>query len=239
MTEGLRAYQAGQYPEARASFERAHALSPSARTLRALGMTAVELRRYSAGRTELEAALADTRQPLTEAQRTEVTQMLAWMGSTLGTVRVATEPRDAHILIDGQLVEAVSLLEPGAHELKVEADGYESGRQPFDVAAGQERSLEVKLTRLSLAAVPPLAPAVQLTAAGTEPSGAGVFAPRQPEPARDQPTGSVLGKWWFWTAVGAVLVAGTSVAVVAASSGSKREAVEPPGTKVLILRAGD
>ena len=236
VSEGLAAYQAGQYVEARASFERAHALSPSARTLRVLGMTAVELRRFTAARIELEAALADTRQPLSPSQRAEVTQMLTWLGSTLSKVRVLVQPQDARMFVDGQPAESPLLLEPGTHELRVEADGYAPSQQRLELPAGQEhqeheQTLVINLTRaqpLMAAISPPL----QLTAA-PEPGPALFTQPSQP--VRD--SGSVLEKWWFWTAVGAVVVASTTVAVVALSS--KHDVpVEPPGTKVLILRAG-
>jgi hypothetical protein len=240
VSEGLRAYQAGEYVEARASFERAHALSPSARTLRVLGMTAVELRRFTAARVELEAALVDTRQPLTESQRAEVAQMLTWLGSTLASVRVLVQPEAAHISVDGQAQESHDsrlLLEPGARELRVEADGYEPSRQVIELSAGEERTVEINLPRAQLAALPPLAPAAQLTAASEQSASRALFTGAGAEPVRDQDTGSVFEKWWFWTAVGAVVAASTTVAVVALSSKHEVPA-ESPGTKVLILRAG-
>src|SRR5262245_44240118 len=54
-------FAAGRFEEARALFKRAHQLSPNARTLRGLGMTAFELRAYVQAIRELRAALADTR----------------------------------------------------------------------------------------------------------------------------------------------------------------------------------
>jgi tetratricopeptide (TPR) repeat protein len=235
VSEGLRAYQAGQYLAARASFEHAHALSPSARTLRALGMTAVELRRYSAAHAELEAALGDARQPLTEAQRGEVTQMLRWLESTLATLRMVVEPAGARVVVDGEPGRAPFLLEPGAHEVRVLADGYETSEQRLELAAAQERTLEVRLTPTPPLVAAALAPATQLTAAKAEP-GAELF--EQPSPARDAGSGSVLHRWWFWTAIGVAVVAGTTLAIVAASGSEHQVAAEPPGTKVLILRAG-
>lgn len=237
VNQGLREYQAGQYVQARASFERAHALAPSARTLRALGMTAVELRRYTAARMELEAALVDTRQPLTEAQRAEVTQMLTWMGSTLASVRVQAQPADARILVDGQTMESRLLLEPGPHQLRVEAEGYEPNEQRLQVVAGQDRTVEVSLARERLAELPSLAPEAQLTAANS--ASAPVFTQPSAEPARDRGGDSVLKKWWFWTAIGVVVVAGTTAAVVAASSGKHdSQPAEPAGTPVLALQVG-
>ena len=237
VSDGLRAYQAGQYVEARTRFERAHALMPSARTLRALGMTAVELRNYTAARVELEASLVDTRQPLTAAQRGEVSQMLTWMGSTLASVQVRVQPEGARILIDAKPGEARLLLEPGAHVLRVEADGYEPNEQRLELQAGQDRTLDVELSRVLVSALPALAPQAQLTAAAdfSQPS---VFTQPSPPSPRDQDEGSVLGKWWFWTAVGAVVVAASTTVAVVALNDKHDTAAEPPGTKVLVLTAG-
>jgi tetratricopeptide (TPR) repeat protein len=233
VSEGLRAYQAGQYQDARASFERAHAISPSARTLRALGMTAVELKRYGAARAELEAALADQRQPLTETQRGEVTQMLSWLGSSMGTLQVVADPRDARVAVDGEAGAGPFVLEPGSHSLRVDAEGHDPSEQQVELAAGQQKKLEVRLRPRAVAAVE-LAPALQPVAAA-EPE---IFGQPAAAQARDSSDGSLLGTWWFWTAVGAVVAVGATVAIVAASSGTREVAVEPPATRVLVLRAG-
>jgi len=82
-----------------------------------------------------------------------------------------------------------------------------------------------------------LAPSLQ-PAAAPEPAAPEIFAQPAAGQARDTGAGSVLDKWWFWTAVGAVAVVGATVAVVAASSGTHEVSVEPPATRVLVLRAG-
>jgi hypothetical protein len=57
VAEATREFSAGNFAEARTLFEQAHAAKPSARTLRGLGLTAYELRRYVQAVSELEAAL--------------------------------------------------------------------------------------------------------------------------------------------------------------------------------------
>jgi len=231
VADGLAAFRGGQFAKARELFERAHLLRPNARTLRALGLSAVELKRYTQARAELEAARSDTRQPLTAAQRDELNQMLTWMQHALATVQLRVEPAHAQVLVDGEPTSAAQLvLEPGSHTFRVTADGYEAVDHAMELAAAENRSLELVLTR-SPVVVPPIAPApvAQSSPAFVRPD----VAP-PPSPAR---TPTVFGRWWFWTAVGAVVVGGTVTAVALASSGDD-SFVEPVGTKVLVLRAG-
>src|SRR5262245_2196729 len=74
--EALAEFNRGNWEEAAALFERAHRLNPSARTLRGMGLTAYEARRYVDATRHLSEALTETRRPLTPAQREEVTQTL-------------------------------------------------------------------------------------------------------------------------------------------------------------------
>ena len=68
----LSEFQARRWPEARAHFRRAHALSPNARTLRGIGMASYEMADYAAAYEALEGALTNTTRPLTEDQHTQV-----------------------------------------------------------------------------------------------------------------------------------------------------------------------
>jgi len=180
-----------------------NALQPSARTLRGLGVTAVELRNYESAEDELEAALADHRKPLTAKQRLEVTELLEWMRSSLGTLNLTLSPPNAIARIDDRRTAGRTLsLDPGDHALEVRADGYRLHEQRFSLERGQELSLRVDLTpelsaRADLPAPQP-APATSLAA------------------GRDSPDekGSVLERWWFWTTVGVVVAVGV-VTVVA------------------------
>jgi len=56
-------YEAGHYQEARALFRQAHEKSPTARTLRGIGMASFELRDYVEATRALTASLRDVRPP--------------------------------------------------------------------------------------------------------------------------------------------------------------------------------
>src|SRR3954464_9628976 len=72
----LREYQAGNFNEAKAFFAQAHALSPSARTFRGLGMCSYELRNYVDAIEWFDQALSSTQRPLTESMRDEILGLL-------------------------------------------------------------------------------------------------------------------------------------------------------------------
>jgi tetratricopeptide (TPR) repeat protein len=96
--EGVTAHRAGRWEEAYSSFSRAHALAPSARTHRALGMTAFELGNYPEAFRSLDAALSDPRRPLSDEQRAQVEELRAraekLMGPTI-PLSVPDEPTSA------------------------------------------------------------------------------------------------------------------------------------------------
>jgi tetratricopeptide (TPR) repeat protein len=226
--DGLAAFRATDYTKARAFFERAHELQPSARTLRALGLTAVELKHYTQGREELSAALTETRKPLTEAQRAEIDQMMTWMQAALATVEVHVAPAQALLEVDGQPAHArlspSLLLEAGTHDFRATAAGYRAAEQSVELTAGQSTTLELVLTHAQL-----LPQALAAAAPSAEQSP--MFA--QPTATHHQQAKSVFERWWFWTAVGVVIVGGATATAVALSS--SKTAAEPAGIKVTSL----
>jgi tetratricopeptide (TPR) repeat protein len=126
---GLKAFAEQRYSDARVQFARAHELRPSARTLRALGLTDVQLDDYTRARSELERALAHTENPLDPEQRNQVAGLLEWMRTSLGVIRLEVQPSDAAASIDGRGVSPGELvLAPGEHRLRLTAAGF----APYD-----------------------------------------------------------------------------------------------------------
>src|SRR5262245_59777470 len=68
----LNEYRLGNWEEATALFTQAHALRPSARTLRGMGLSEFENRKYVSALVHCTAALADPRNPLNDEQRAEL-----------------------------------------------------------------------------------------------------------------------------------------------------------------------
>jgi len=227
----LTAFGSGDYWKARGLFERAHALKPNARTLRALGLTAVELKRYTQARQELEDSQQDKRDPLTPAQREEVSNMLKWMQGALATVQLGVEPAQAQVFVDGQLASGLVVLEPGQHSLRVVADGYQAREQALPLEAGTQQVLALVLDRLELKPPPVVASTPALS-----PADAANTAFVQPDAGTTHTDStSITQRWWFWTAIGVVVVGGTVTAIALASS---KGATDPIGHAVTTLQAG-
>jgi tetratricopeptide (TPR) repeat protein len=222
-------FATGNYAEARALFEQAHALTPSARTLRGLGMTSFELRHYVQAQGELSAALTDKRKPLTRAQRDEVTALLERARNYVGVVECDVTPTEATLLVDGSPAGDRKLtLDLGEYHLTVRAPGYKDFELRVNVEGGRTQQLKIELKPVELSPskaelATTAQPASSRTSATTE-----VGEPRTP---------SVFQRWWFWTAVG-VLVAGGVTAGVLVSSHSGTRPLEngDVGKAVVTLR---
>jgi hypothetical protein len=226
--KGLHEYDLGNFSEAKAFFTRAHALSPNARTLRGLGMSAYELRNYVEAIDYFQRALTASERPLTPQMRTEVSQLLSQARSFVTKLALAVQPAQARVRLDAREVvrdtEGNLLLDPGTHELVVEAPDYETITRNIRTDGGESLSLNLNL-RSTREPPPADAQPVQLEpTAVPAPGDAAVDlpAPRSaPAPAAD---GS-LAPWVVVGASGAVAVAGGVLLAVALSN---KHAVENP-----------
>jgi Tetratricopeptide repeat len=198
--EALAEYNRGNWEEAAALFERAHRLNPSARTLRGMGLTAYEARRYVDAIRYLADALSETRRPLTQAQRDEVSSTLERARRFVAHLRLNIGPAEAKVTINGRPAEPDAkgdvTTDPGLLDVEISADGYESALRRVRLTAGGQEELNVQLSRKRPEAPP--APQVSSSVPQTAPPAA-----TQPEPVDDSnPVGTL--KW----VVGGVAVAG-------------------------------
>ncbi len=151
---GAAASTAGRHDEAYALFEQAHAVFPNARSFRAMGATAFQLRRYAVAILDYEAALSDERRPLTPEQRTQAEEELSVARRLVGTTRVTVVTSSASATIDGDDValDTSLVLDPGPHELVVRAAGYVEQSRTFTTHAGEEHPFEITLDPVAGAA---------------------------------------------------------------------------------------
>ena len=162
ITEALNEYNRGNWDEAISLFRQAHAIKPSARTLRGLGIASYEARRYVEALSTLREALRDTRNPLTQEQKAESERMIEKAQGFVGRFAIRVQPATASITVDGR--EAIIeqdrlLLDPGRREIVVKADGYETTIRHLTVDGGSSGELDISLkplpaTRGSFAAIP-------------------------------------------------------------------------------------
>jgi hypothetical protein len=138
---------AGHFAEARRLFERAHALWPSARTLRTLGMTAFDLDMYPEALRELQAALDDPRRALEPKQREQVAALIDRTRARVGIFSLTLTPAAAQLTVDGKPADATEklVLTLGDHELVARAPGHEELRRTLGVRARQDESLTLTL----------------------------------------------------------------------------------------------
>jgi hypothetical protein len=237
ISRGLQEFELGNYPEARAAFSEAHKIFPNARTHRALGLVAYELRNYSECIEQLSRALSSKEKPLGGELRKSTEELLARTQKLVGRVQFDLTPATASVLVNGVSValgvERKLILEVGDHLLEMRAEGYLPERQKLSVRGGEELRVSVELRPGE-----PLA---------THQS-AGAVTPT-PQPA--QPSDSDRGgkrRWykspWLWTAVAVVIVgAGVGVGLalrpdpdtkVKASTGTENT---PPGGVLQALRS--
>jgi hypothetical protein len=196
ISRAFSAFESKDYLTARSAFLEAHALQPSARTLRALGKVAFELSSYDVALAYLEEALASPERPLTSEQRAETEKLCAQLQRYVAKVSVSTEPADAIIRVDHQPYQpradgAVILLE-GAHVADITATGYQAQRHTLQVLAGRDQQLTVAL--VPTAPTPP-APSAPLA---LEHNGA--------------------RKWWIVSGIGGAVALAVITGLVVASS---------------------
>lgn len=175
--EALEAFEQRDWRRARALFQRAHGLHPTARTLRTIGMCAFNEGDMVGALQNLEASLDDTRKPLTEDQRRHVRGLIQRADERVGRVRLLLDPAHATVQVDGKspamLPGGELVLEPGRHEIVIWAEGYGSRTQHVRVAARDRATIELRLQRTPATAAegrrePPArrSPIVQLAPAG-------------------------------------------------------------------------
>jgi tetratricopeptide (TPR) repeat protein len=202
-------FNLGNYTEARALFEKAHALSPSARTLRGLGLAEFELRNYPRAVEHLEAALATEVKALAGEVRESTVALLHRAEGYTGRVMLGVEPASAQVSLNGQPLEHGRddlVLSVGDHVFEFSATGYASQRRTVHVASRASTKLQVALQ--GIAAPKLAAESAAATHADVEPTSVPVYK-----------------RWWLWTTLG-VVAAGAAVATVFLVREPKRE-LEP------------
>lgn len=213
--QALSELKAGRFLEARALFQEAHALKPSARTLRGLGVVALELHRYAEADQLLRRALDDPRRPLTERQRNEAEVAVARLKGLVGRYTITRVPAEAALHLDGAdvVLQGDELgLDIGTYELTADAPGHLPYRGTLQVRGGERERIDIVLAK-----EPKKPPPVAIAPAPP---------PRAPTP-RTQPSDPKRGdRVWGWTTIGvgaALVVTGSVLLAVGMRDVSKVE----------------
>jgi hypothetical protein len=221
LDEAVSEFGQSHFTEARALFERAHALQPTARTLRGLGMVEFELRHYVQSLRFLRQALADARRPLTDDLRAKTNDLAQRAERFVARYRLQLLPAEAKVEVDGATAELESdgqlWLDAGEHTLRVSAEGFEPREQKLDALGGSEQELAVQLETAT-------------EGPGTQAGGA-ASAVQAAESAPAEPhKGAGV---WPWVVVGAsaALMIGGGVLVALAQSDVSKVQDAPKGSR--------
>lgn len=150
INRALEEYNLGHWTEAKVFFRQAHALKPSARTLRGLGLASYESRNYVEALEYLQQAIASSVQPLTPQMRAATVDLIDLARQFVMRAEVELEPAEAELRVDGKptrlAADGTILLDPGEHELTVLAPGFEPLRRRVNTEGGRQTRLHLVLT---------------------------------------------------------------------------------------------
>lgn len=173
LRDGVNEFAAGNWGEARLLFRRAHELSPTARTFRGLALCDFELRHYVEAMEECDAALHDTRRPLTPELRQQVQQTLERAREYVAhyTLRV---PGAVHeVEVDGKTRTLADhgelLLDPGSHTVSVQPASGPAITRELTVEVGAHEELALLPPTAAEPAPVPEAPVAQPLSVPSEP----------------------------------------------------------------------
>jgi hypothetical protein len=201
VARAVREFDAGNYPEARSLFTRAHELYPNARTYLGLGLVAFELRNYGTCVENLEIALDSSVKPLNEQLRKSAQDVLGKARGMIAQLNLEVSPNAARVLLDGvpvALAEGQALiLEVGDHVVEVQASGYLSERRSLSIVGGEKLQVSVVMRQ---AEAPP------------SPDETAQAAPAPPPREQDDRAQEKPRRWykspWLWVGVSVAVVAG-------------------------------
>lgn len=149
VAEALREYDAGNWSEARALFQRAYELVPSAEALRMMGNASYELRQYARAVDLLERALSDATRPLRPERAVEANDALERARRFVAVVSLELVPADLTLEIDLTPIRARAdgtiLLDPGTHRFVARAPGFQPRELDVELRAGDRHRFVVTL----------------------------------------------------------------------------------------------
>jgi hypothetical protein len=162
-SEGLTAYQKGEFDKALNLFEQAKALYPSAQIVRMIGYSLLALEKWEPAADALEAALVSDVSPLGPDDKKDVQEQLAKAMSHIGVVTVTSKVAGSKLTVDDQPPKDLPLdkplrMPPGKHKLVVTAPEHEDNAQEVDVEGGKPLDLEIDPKEIKKEAPPPPPP---------------------------------------------------------------------------------
>jgi hypothetical protein len=213
---GVALRREGKDREALAEFQRALALRETPQVLAQIGFAEQALGVWLAAEQHLQGALKGKGDPWIGRNEAAVRKSLAAVGEHLGSVEIWGEPAAAEVIVNGRPVGTLGASPSirvivGTASVLVRADGYEDVTRQVQVGPSGVVRENVQLAPALAKRAPALPPPV---ATAPQPAPAVAVTATAPPDAEPPPSESkgLTHKWWFWTAVGALVVGGAATA---------------------------
>ncbi|HET6149344.1 MAG TPA: four helix bundle protein [Polyangia bacterium] len=211
--QGLDLRRQGRDAQALEVFKRAHQLAPGGRTAAQVGFAEQALGMWTDAEVHLNAALRHGEDPWIKKNGATIRKSIDLVVSHLGSLDVWGKPDGAEVLVGGSVAGILPLAAPlrvsaGTVSIAVRAAGYGEMERVIEVAGGtlvRERfDLPKKSPRLAITT--PGHDVGSAQDAGTRPVARLRAEPTtEPVPTESR---SIFSRWWFWTLVGGVVIAG-------------------------------
>jgi len=195
MGAGNALYRAGDYKGALEQYRRARGLLPSHRLDFNIGVTLAKLGRDAEAAGVLEGFLRDVAEVAEPEMAARARLTLTELQARVGRIGIVCSVAGAEVFVDGSLVGRTPVpgwiyVRPARHALLVRAPGHRDFTLSLVLYPGDHPRVTVSLFRPAAAAAPDDRP-------------------------RPPPSVPVYKRWWFWTAIGAVVIGGAVAGGVA------------------------
>ena len=213
LRKGIQLRKEGNDQEAFKVFEQAVAVQKTPRTVGQLGLSEQALGLWVRAEAHLVEALAGKDDDTwVQKYRPALEKSLQTIRAHLGSVEIWGSPGGAEVLLNGKSVGKLPATGPVRVEVghvayTVRADGYVEATGTMDVKSGDSLRENVAL----IEAPQPRPPVSAVPALTAPPPGSEEGNPslvRQGPPADEATDSPVYTRWWFWTAIGAVVAGG-------------------------------
>jgi hypothetical protein len=229
--EGARQLEDGHAAEALRLFQEAYALTENARYQYNIGVACSALGQDVEALEAFERFAAQAR-GITREHRRDVEAKMDALKRKVAELEVSASETGVEVRLDGQRLGSTPLAGPirikaGAHLIAAAKSGFQAVERKVEVARGSRTRLELVMTPVAAAAVPPpLVPAARAPAF-TPPAQS---EPRIPVPSRDpeQPEARSTSHFWWWAGAGAAVVVGAAVTVFLVTRGGGSNPMCPP-----------
>jgi hypothetical protein len=153
---GVQYYEDGDYRAALLEFERAYAIQAAYQLLYNLGQVSAELKDYANAERYFRGYLKEGGSSIGSERRSEVILELSRLRSRVGSLRIVTNQPGAEIRVDDHLLDKATSgpvrVSAGRREVAAEKQGYAPIRRVVDVLGGEEITVALDFTPMSVRA---------------------------------------------------------------------------------------